>query len=61
MCYTVNRSTDLKYVYTFGNCDQRGSFAVVQCVRHFCSLTPKTGLKSAYRGHRVTQMADYTV
>jgi len=44
-----NGSTDSKNVYSFGNCDSSGSFPVLTPIRHFCSLTQKTGLKSAYR------------
>jgi len=47
-----NGSTDSETIYSFGNCDSSGSFLVLQCIRHFCSLTPKTGLKSAYRSTR---------
>ena len=53
-----NGSINSEKVYSFGNCDSRGSFPFMQSVRQFCSLTQKMGLKWAYRRQRITQMAD---
>ena len=52
-----NGSTDSKTFYIFGNGDSMGSFPLLQCIRYFCSLTPKIGLKWAYLRLRVTLMA----
>ena len=51
-------STDSEEVYCFGKYDSSTSFPLVQPVRLLCSLTPKMGLKWAYRRRRITQMAD---
>ena len=52
-----NDSTDSEKVYSLGNCDSSTSFTLVQAIRHLYFLTPKIGLKKAYRRPRVTQMA----
>ena len=54
-------STDSEKVHRFGNSDSRVSFTLVQPTRHFCSLTPKMGVKWAYRRLRITQMADFNL
>ena len=54
-----NVSTYSENVYGFEKCYSRASVTLVQHVRHFCSLTPKMGLKWASRRLRVTQMGDF--
>ena len=54
-----NGSTDSEKVNSFGNYDSRGSFLLVQPIRHFCCLITKMGLKWAYRRLSITQMADF--
>ena len=41
-----NASTDSLRVYSFGYCDSRASFSLLQPVRHVCSLALKNGAQS---------------
>ena len=57
--FSITLQRILKKVNSFGNCDSKGSVSLVQHIRHVCSLSPKMGLKWAYRRLRVTQMGDF--